>query len=78
MAELRRLLPEITRDNLERFWLGGAAHDRRDECAVWRDRARERKTSWAKASGENRYGDSFDVSGIDQWCCRPFGGPAQW
>ena len=42
---------DITRWNLERFWLGGAAHKRRDERTVCRHRAGERKTSWTKANG---------------------------
>src|SRR5579872_5424274 len=40
--------------NLERFWLGGAAHERRDECTVGGGRAGERKTSWANPSYSRR------------------------
>ena len=52
--------------NLERFWLGGAAHKRRDECTDGWDRAGEPKTCWTKAAGENLYGDCFEVPGIGQ------------
>ena len=74
----RRWRCRITSENLERFWLGGAAHERRDECTVGGGRAGERKTSWAKASRGNRYGDCFDVPGIDRRCLPPVWGSRTW
>ena len=55
----------ITRGNLERFWLGGAAHKRR-RAGLWPGRAGEPKTCWTKAPAESFYGDCCRVPGIEQ------------